>query len=178
MTCSHYTDKAVMEEELRPDFWSDCFTHHTGFKIDAALPKLLAVPVDLGNEAQSHTGGLFLETCNESRTKCFDEAVAGAQCEVSDKVLGREFCSRSQGCFRILNDPADGFAEFNGSGCWNKSTSGTRQKRITCRRPEPGKGAAHGRWTEAQTPGRTCDAAFGKQCVQSDQQVEIRSLHS
>ena len=151
-----------MEEELCPYFRADCFAHHAGFKVDTDVAELHAVPVDLGNEAQSHARGFVLNKCDESRTKCFDDAVAGAQCEGSDQMFNCKCCWRAQRCFRILNEAADCFAEFRCPWCRNKPTSGPHQKRITCRLSQAGKGPAHRGGAEAQTPGSACNAAFGK----------------
>ncbi|MNV90154.1 hypothetical protein D3C71_1845080 [compost metagenome] len=85
---------------------------------------------------------------------------------------------RTQHRFHVTHQHADPVAQFQRPGCGDQAAPGAHQQRVARGFPQARQRAAHGRGAEAQAPGGARHAAFRKQRIQGDQQIEVGRGHA
>lgn len=173
----HDADKPIPEQRLRPEFGSRPVVDHAGFQIYGPVAKGCAVLVRFLHEIQANAGGVPTDPFEQIRSEILDKTLAGPQREGSDKPREVDGPLWAENRFHVLDQLANLLAEFERPRRGNQTASGPHQERIPCRRPQPRQRPAHGRRTQPQPFGCPCHAAFGKQDIKRDKQVEIGWRH-
>jgi hypothetical protein len=122
-------------------------------------------------------GALGADACDEVRSEALDEAFAGAQREGSHQPLEVERLGRAQHRCSVLHELTDPPAQRERPGRRDETASGPDQQRIARRRTQSRQRPAHRRRAEPQPLRRARHAAFRKQHIEGDQQIEIGCRH-
>ncbi len=173
----HGSDEAVAKQRLRSHLRADLPPDDAGFEIDGCVAQPRAFPVGLGDEGQADPRRLAADAGNERGTESLDEALAVAQREAAAELREIECLGRPQDRPGVADHLADPFAQFERAGRRNETAPGPDQQRVARRLAQARKRAAHRRRAQPQAPGGTGHAAFGKQHIKRDEQVEVGSGH-
>ncbi|MNY32799.1 hypothetical protein D3C86_1670380 [compost metagenome] len=129
------------------------------------------------HEAQPYPGRLPGHARNERRAEILDEAFTAAQGEGAAELPEVRLLGWPQYRFCVMHQLTDPLTQLQRPGCRHQAPSGPDQQRIAggfaqaCQRP------THRRRAQSQALGGARNAAFGKQHIKGDQQIEIGSGH-
>ena len=175
MTEPHDADEAVAEQRLRAHLRADLRPDDAGFEIDGCIAQPGAFLVGLGDESQPDPRRLAADAGDQRGAEGLDETLAVAQREGAVEPGKIELFGRPQDRLGVADHLADLLAQFERARRRNETAPGPHQQRIAGRLAQPRKRPAHRRGAEPQAPGGARHAAFGKQHIKRDKQVEIGS---